>query len=131
MGQKELGGDSVVAVHIGSVGVVAAINGLVYLYMKTDFVADTAVKITGLESSELDGDMVSDVRGELTNIFRGGFKNAIANLGYDLMLTIPTVFSNGELRISTIDVARQFRAEFLVNGQAFVANLVLAESSPR
>jgi chemotaxis protein CheX len=129
--QKELGGDSVAAIHIGSVGFVGAINGLVYLYMKTDFVADAAVKITGLESSELGGDMVSDVCGELTNIFGGGFKNAIANLGYDSMLTIPTVFSGDELRISTIDVARQFRAELLVNGQAVVADLVLAEPSPR
>ena len=38
----ELGGESMMAVHVGSVGFVGAINGLVYLYMKTDFVSESA-----------------------------------------------------------------------------------------
>lgn len=123
----ELGGESVIAVHVGSVGFVGAINGLVYLYMKTEFVTESAEKITGLEPSELDGDIVSDVCGELTNIFGSGFKNAIADLGYESALTIPTVFSGDELFISTIGVVHHLRVEFLVNGQEVVADLVLAE----
>jgi len=123
----ELGGESVIAVHVGSVGFVGAINGLVYLYMKTEFVSESAEKITGLKASELDGDMVSDVCGELTNIFGGGLKNAIADLGYESALTIPTVFSGDELFISTIGVVHHLRVEFLVNGQEVVADLVLAE----
>ena len=102
----ELGGESMMAVHVGSVGFVGAINGLVYLYMKTDFVSESAEKITGLDPSELDGDMVSDVCGELTNMFSGD-----------------------ELFISTIGVVRHLRVEFLVNGQEVIADLVLANPS--
>ncbi len=43
----ELGGESVIAVHVGSVGFVGAINGLVYLYMKTEFVSESAEKLPG------------------------------------------------------------------------------------
>jgi len=93
----ELGGESLKAIHVGSVGFVGSINGLVFLYMKTPFVREAARKITGLESGELDNDMISDVCGELTNMLGGGFKNALAELGYESMLTIPTVLSGASI----------------------------------
>lgn len=65
--------------------------------MKTPFVREAARKITGLESGELDNDMISDVCGELTNMLGGGFKNALAELGYESMLTIPTVLSGASI----------------------------------
>lgn len=125
----DLGEEAVIEVHVGSVGFVGAINGLVYLYMKTDFVKEAAVKVTGSEPVEFGVDMVSDLCGELTNIFVGGFTHALSDLGYQSMLTIPTVFSGDELFISTIGVVRHLRVEFLVNGQEVVADLVFAESS--
>jgi chemotaxis protein CheX len=125
LGEESL--TSLTSVHVGSVGFVGSINGLVYLFAKTQFISNAAGKITGLEASELDHDIVSDVCGELTNIFGGGFKNAVADLGYDSMLTVPTVFSGDELFISTIGVQKHLRVEFLVNGEQVVADLVLAE----
>lgn len=124
----ELGEESLTAVHVGSVGFVGAINGLVYLYMKSQFVYEAAEKITGLESDALGNDIVADVCGELTNMFGGGFKNAVADLGYESMLTIPTVLSGDELFISTIGVERHLRLAFTVNGEEVVADLLLAES---
>ena len=124
-----LGGQPLMAVHVGSVGFVGGANGVVYLYMKSHFVSQAAEKITGLSGDELGDDIVSDVCGELTNIFGGGFKNALADLGHDSMLTIPTVLSGDELFLSTIGVIKHLRFEFAVNREEVVADLVLAEAN--
>jgi len=122
-----LGGQPLMAVHVGSVGFVGEVNGLVYLYMKTQFVARAAEKITGLSGDELGDDIVSDVCGELTNMFGGGFKNAMADRDHDSMLTIPTVLSGDELFLSTIGVLKHLRFDFVVDGEEVVADLILAE----
>jgi len=122
-----LGGEEMHMVYIGSVGFVGDINGVVYLYMKSRFVNDAAKRITGLEESELDYEIVSDVCGELTNMFAGSFKNSLTDVGYESSLTIPTVLSGDELFISTLGVEKHLRMDFVSGGEEVVADLVLAE----
>ena len=125
-----LGEQDASLVYVGSVGFVGKMNGMVYLYMKSEFAEHAAQKITGLESEDLDFEIISDVCGELTNMFGGTFKNTLADLGYESTLTIPTVLSGDELYISTIGVKKHIRLDFLANGDAVTADLVLAEPSP-
>lgn len=123
----DLGGEEMHMVYVGSVGFVGEINGIVYLYMKANFVNDAAGKITGFEGEQLDYEMVSDVCGELTNMFAGSFKTSLASVGYESSLTIPTVLSGDELFISTMGVEKHLRMNFLCEKEEVVADLILAE----
>lgn len=122
-----LGGEEMKQVYVGSVGFVGRVHGVVYLYMKCSFAEDAAMKMTGLPQEDLDSEIVSDVCGELTNMFGGTFKNTLADLGFTSALTIPTVLSGDELYISTLGVVRHLRQNFLSEGDEVVADLILAE----
>ncbi len=132
-GQKapfpDLGGAEKNMIFVGSVGFVGSVNGVIYLYMKSHFAEAAAKKITGLDDEDVDFEIVSDVCGEMTNVFAGGFKNALADMGYDSVLTIPTVLSGDELYISTLGVVKHLRHNFTASGDEIVADLVLAEKS--
>ncbi|MBK1876343.1 chemotaxis protein CheX [Pelagicoccus mobilis] len=123
-----LGGAEMSMIFVGSVGFVGTVNGVIYLYMKSHFAEAAAKKITGLDDDDLDFEIISDVCGELTNVFAGGFKNALADRDYNSVLTIPTVLSGDELYISTLGVVKHLRHNFLSEGDEIVADLVLAEN---
>lgn len=125
----DLGGEEINMIFVGSVGFVGSVNGIVYLYMKSKLAEAAAKKITGLEGDDLDFEIVSDVCGELTNVFAGGFKNALADLGYNSVLTIPTVLSGDELYISTLGVVKHLRHNFISAGDEIVADLVMADQA--
>lgn len=124
----DLGGAEMSMVYVGSVGFVGSVRGVVYLYMKSKFAESSARKITGLDKEDVDYEIVSDVCGELTNVFAGSFKNKLADMGYNSVLTIPTVLSGDELYISTLNVIKHLRQNFVVKGDEIVADLVLAEA---
>lgn len=124
----DLGGAELNMIFVGSVGFVGSVNGVIYLYMKSKFAKAAAGKITGLEGDDLDFEIISDVCGEMTNVFAGGFKNALADMGYNSVLTIPTVLSGDELYISTLGVAKHLRHNFESNGDEIVADLVMADN---
>ncbi|MDQ8185554.1 chemotaxis protein CheX [Pelagicoccus sp. SDUM812002] len=132
-GQKapfpDLGGAEKNMIFVGSVGFVGSVNGVIYLYMKSNFAESAAQSITGLDDEDVDFEIVSDVCGEMTNVFAGGFKNTLADLGYNSVLTIPTVLSGDELYISTLGVVKHLRHNFVSRGEEIVADLVLAEKS--
>lgn len=114
-------------IYVGSVGLVGSVHGLVYLYLKSRLAEAAARKMTSLDGAHLDFEIVSDVCGELTNMFGGTFKNTLADLGYRSALTIPTVLSGDELFISTMGVKKHLRQRFSCEGDQIVADLVLAE----
>lgn len=124
----DLGGEEMNMIFVGSVGFVGTVNGIIYLYMKSRFAEAAAKKITGLDGEDLDFEIISDVCGELTNVFAGGFKNALADREYNSALTIPTVLSGDELYISTLGVVKHLRHNFEAGGDEIVTDLVLAES---
>ncbi|MCH6256912.1 chemotaxis protein CheX [Puniceicoccaceae bacterium K14] len=123
----KLGGSDMNSVFVGSVGFVGEASGVIYLFLQEEFANTIAAKITGLEGDDLDYDIVTDVCGELTNMFSGSFKNMMVDIGYDSTLTIPTVLSGDELYISSLGVEKHLRQSFQSNGCDVVADLVLAE----
>lgn len=124
----KMGEDEMVSVFVGSVGFVGEANGVMYLYLKESLARNAAKHITGLSEEELDHDIVTDVCGELTNMFAGSFKNLMADIGYQSTLTIPTVLSGDELYISSLGVEKHLRQTFSTQGCEIIADLVLAES---
>ena len=110
-----------------SVGFAGEINGVCYLFMGDRFAFTAAHRITGLHMSDLDDDTVRDVCGELTNMFAGTFKNALADLGMPSTLTVPTVVQGKRMAISTTGTADQFRFSFEVDSYPIFADLLLAD----
>ncbi len=130
-GQKppapSLGGENADASFVGSVGFVGELSGVLYLFVRSDFAFGAAEKITGLEKTEVDHEIVTDVCGELTNMLAGSFKNTLADQGFNSNLTIPTVLSGEELFISSLNVATHIRHCVLVDGREVVVDLALSE----
>lgn len=126
----EISGNSKTAqsTFAASVGFAGDIAGVCYLFMGEAFATETARKITGLDAEDLDGEIIRDVCGELTNMFAGTFKNDLADLGMPSTLTIPTVAQGKRLAISTAGASQQFRFSFEANGHQLFADLLLSEA---
>ncbi len=122
-----LGGEGQAGMFVGSVGLVGEVNGVLYLYVRSDFAYGAASKLTGLDADAVDHEIVTDVCGELTNMLAGTFKNTLADRGYSSTLTIPTVLSGEELVISSLNVNTHLRRTFLVDGRDVAVDLALGE----
>lgn len=111
-----------------SVGFAGKLNGVCYLFLGDKFAYHISSEITGIDLAKLDDDTVRDVCGELTNMFAGTFKNALADLGLPSTLTIPTVMQGKRMAISTAGTSSQTRFSFDVNGYCIHADLLLSDS---
>lgn len=110
-----------------SVGFAGEISGVCYLFMTENFAYTAGGRITGLDRTELDDDVVRDVCGELTNMFAGTFKNKLADLGLPSTLTLPTVVQGKRMAISTAGTAEQYRFTFEVDKFNIYADLLLSD----
>ncbi len=115
-------------VFAASVGFAGALNGVCYLFFGDQLAYHIAGKVTGIETDDLDDDTVRDVCGELTNMFAGTFKNALADLGLPSTLTVPTVIQGKRMAISTAGTSSQSRFEFDADGFPLYADLLLSEN---
>ena len=118
--------DNSTRMFASSVGFAGEINGVCYLFMSENFAYRAAQKITSLDRTELDDDVVRDVCGELTNMFAGTFKNRLADLGLPSTLTIPTVVQGKRMAISTAGTAEQYRFTFESERLPIFADLLLS-----
>ncbi len=110
----------------GSVGFVGEINGLVYLCIPDDFAADAASVILGMSPAEVEAsgdEIVRDVIGEVTNMTVGGFKNALCDIGFPCMLTLPTIVRGNNLSVASIKAATRHIFTFDCGGHRLVADI--------
>lgn len=114
----------------GSVGFTGKANGIIYISM----LEPTAKAITGLflgmepEEVEEEGhETVNDALGELTNMTVGDFKNKLCDVGYNCMLTLPSILRGNNLSIeSNIDDGiRRYIHEFQMDGHSILVDLIL------
>ena len=119
--------DNQTSTHVfGSVGFVGATNGLVYLCLPDDFALFAASHILGISPSEVvyEGpETLKDVVGEITNMTVGGFKNAIADLGFPCKLTLPTIVRGNNLSVATIKGTNRHVCHFDCNGHRVIADI--------
>ncbi len=120
--------DTSTKIFAASVGFAGDLNGVCYLFLGDRFAYHISEKITGIDPEELSDDTVRDVCGELTNMFAGTFKNALADLGLPSTLTIPTVIQGKRMAISTAGTTTQNRFTFESDGFPIFADLLLSES---
>lgn len=113
---------------VGTVGFIGAINGLIYLYLNTEFANQCAAQLLGMEPAELQelGDeAVNDAIGELTNMTVGTFKNQLSDRGFGCRLTIPSILRGSRFRIEPISSATRRIYRFEVGGHQLTADLLM------
>ena len=114
----------------GSVGFVGKIDGIVYLCIPDDFALDAAARVLGMTPSEVEmsGDgTIKDVIGEITNMTVGGFKNALADLGFPCKLTLPTIVRGDHLAVASLKGAERHIFHFDCAGHRLVADIQLKQ----
>lgn len=114
----------------GSVGFVGKIDGIVYLCIPDDFAQDAAARVLDMSAAEvaMSGDgTIKDVIGEITNMTVGGFKNALADLGFPCKLTLPTIVRGDHLAVSCLKGAERHIFHFDCAGHRLVADIQLKQ----
>ena len=113
---------------VGTVGFIGDINGLIYLYLDTDFASLTAGHLLGMNRTELEeaGDeAVNDAIGELTNMTVGAFKNQLCDRGYLCKLTIPSILRGNNFSIQPISSTTRRIYRFDVGQHRIIADLLM------
>ncbi|MBI5423666.1 MAG: chemotaxis protein CheX [Opitutae bacterium] len=90
---------------IGNVGFGGDANGVTYLCMSDDFALFAVSTILGMSRAEVEfhgPDVLKDAIGEFTNMTVGGFKNAIADVGFPCKLTLPTIVRGNNLSVAAL-----------------------------
>lgn len=75
----------------GSVGFAGSANGVVYVQIGDRFARAIASQMLGMTDAELVPELITDVIGELTNMFVGSVKSRLCDQGFPCVLTIPSV----------------------------------------
>lgn len=112
----------------GSVGFVGEISGLVYFCIPDEFANFAAGRILDLSPGEvaMSGNaVIQDVVGEITNMTVGGFKNALCDLGFPCMLTLPTIVRGDNLAVASIKSASRHIFHFECNGHRLITDIQL------
>ncbi|MBL9206857.1 MAG: chemotaxis protein CheX [Opitutaceae bacterium] len=113
---------------VGTVGFIGDINGLIYLYLGSEFAALSASHLLGMTREELDeaGDeVVNDAIGELTNMTVGAFKNQLCDRGFACKLTIPSILRGSNFSIEPISSAIRRIYRFDIGNHRLVADLLM------
>jgi CheY-specific phosphatase CheX len=75
----------------GSVGFTGGVTGVVYVQIGEKFARVLASKMLGMSEHEVVPELITDVIGELTNMFVGSVKSKLCDQGFPCVLTIPSV----------------------------------------
>ncbi len=113
---------------VGTVGFIGDINGLIYLYLDTEFATWTAGHLLGMNRSELKeaGDeAVNDAIGELTNMTVGAFKNQLCDRGYLCKLTIPSILRGSNFSIQPVSSTVRRIYRFDIGQHRLFADLLM------
>lgn len=113
---------------LGTVGFVGDICGVVYLCLSSDFAQHAAMHMLGMTPDEIDGEVIKDAVGEITNMTAGGFKNALCDLGLPCKLTLPTIARGADLKVATIKESERHIFLFQCAGHELIADIQLRVS---
>ncbi len=86
---------------VGSVGFAGDVMGNIRIHVGDDFARVMTAAMLGTESEEVDGEEVSDVIGELSNMIGGDLKSRLCDSGFPCQLSIPSVTSGSDFKIES------------------------------
>ncbi len=113
---------------VGTVGFIGDIDGLIYLYLDTEFAEEAAAHLLGLTDEELEqvGDeAINDAIGELTNMTVGTFKNQLCDRGYHCKLTIPSILRGSNFSIEPTSSVTRRTYHFEVGRHRIITDLLM------
>lgn len=113
---------------IGNVGFAGEANGVVYLCMSDEFALFAVGTILGMSESEVKShgpEVIKDAIGEITNMTVGGFKNALCDVGFPCMLSLPSIVRGDGLSISTLRGTTRYVFRFSCNNHPLIVDIQL------
>ena len=113
---------------VGTVGFIGDVNGLIYLYMSDEFAQRITGEMLGMtlgEIAEGGDETINDAIGEITNMTVGGFKNALCDIGFPCMLTIPSILRSSNFSVEPISTATRYVFHFDCAGHRLVTDILM------
>jgi chemotaxis protein CheX len=86
---------------VGSVSFAGDVMGSISIQVGGDFAILMTAAMLGMELEEVDGEEVSDVIGELSNMIGGDLKSRLCDSGFPCQLSIPSVTSGSDFKIES------------------------------
>lgn len=86
---------------VGSVSFAGDVMGNLTIHVGDTFARLMTAAMLGAESEEIDGEEVSDVIGELSNMIGGDLKSRLCDSGFPCQLSIPSVTSGSDFKIES------------------------------
>lgn len=114
----------------GSVGFTGKVNGIIYISMDesmAEHITGAFLGMTPEEVAEEGHEIVNDALGELTNMSVGDFKNRLCDLGFNCMLTLPSILRGNNLTIESNvdDGVKRYIHYFKSDGQSLVVDIII------
>ncbi|MBE7537216.1 MAG: chemotaxis protein CheX [Opitutaceae bacterium] len=113
---------------VGTVGFLGDIDGLLYLFLGSDFATNAAAHLLGVTSEELESDgdeAINDAIGELTNMTVGTFKNQLSDRGIQCKLTIPSILRGSNFRIEPTSTVTRRTYRFDIGSHSLITDLLM------
>jgi chemotaxis protein CheX len=108
----------------GSIGFAGKMVGTLFFSTEESLAKGMASRLLGSEAAG-DPGQVSDVMGELTNMLAGGCKSRLCDLGYPVVITIPTIIRGKGVRAAGKDAHFVATRGFSVPSQAESFKVIL------
>ncbi len=112
---------------MGHVGVAGKVAGYICLTFSSEFSRFIAATMLGLDAEEIGHSEVTDVIGELCNMVGGNIKSRLCDLGFDCVLTIPSVTSGTDFRFQTLKEPIVAKCVFETESHLWQTDLFLKE----
>jgi chemotaxis protein CheX len=104
------------------VGLAGQVCGVMSIRCSVQAATRMAARMLGTEPAP-DNPDIQDAFGEICNMIAGNFKNKIAGLGDNCMLSVPTVVTGSDYNLRSLGDSDTIEAVFVFEGQPFSVTL--------
>lgn len=115
----------------GCVSFVGRLSGVVRIYTSLAQARRMTCLLLGLEENDLDGAMVNDAMGEVTNMIGGNFKSHLCDHGYPCRLSIPSIVRGTNFTIESAPNATRKIMGYMLQGGSLVVEVVVKETAAK
>ena len=110
-----------------SVGFTGQVTGVIYLSAGMGFAKTVTSRMLGMEEAELEGDMINDAFGELSNMVVGSVKSRLCDKGMLCTLSIPSIVRGKLLSVEGVEGVTRKAIGFTQGTRQVIAEILVKE----
>ncbi len=114
--------------YMGMVGLAGKVSGAICLTFSKECGNLLAASMLGVDPEEVDPSEARDVIGELCNMIGGNIKSRLCDMGYDCVLTIPSITTGKDFKFVPLKDPIFWEYKFVTEGFLWVVRLYLKET---